>query len=169
MSFAFSYARAIKEQDFLTVADQLNQFYKAFQVSEINLFFLSPAISVEKKKQVLKKVFDSLGYKEIICSFLYLLLDKKKWGELPAIMKHLNKIKEESQGFVLAQVESAFPLSPDLKEQLVQKLKLFFGKLVLLKEKPNPQLIGGLKIRAGGFVFDDSLSFHLKKIESQPV
>ena len=197
MSFAYSYARALREsltshsdnslatpapnsdslgkgtqnegqeQSFLALVGRLNTLNKAFQESKVNLFFLSPAIPIEAKKQVLKKLFESLGDKGLICSFLYLLLDKKKWAKLPAIIRHLNKIKTESQGFVPAEVESAFPLSTALKNQLAHKLSLFLGKKqVQIKEKLNPDIIGGVKIRAEGFVFDDSLSSHLKRMEN---
>ena len=168
MSFAYSYAQSLKnqEQDFPAVVEKLNALNKVFEEdTKINFFFLSPAIPLEAKKQALKKVFESLNYKGLVCSFLYLLLDKKKWEDLPAIMKHLNNMKEAHQGVVPAEVESAFPLSQELKEKLAQKLKLFLGQPVLLKEKSNPQLIGGVKVRAKGFVFDDSLSSHLKKLE----
>ncbi len=170
MSFAYSYAQALNqastEQDFPAVVEKLNTLNQVFErETKLNMFFLSPAIPVEAKKQALKKVFESLNYKGLVCSFLYLLLDKKKWEDLPAIMKHLNNMKETSQGVLPAEVESAFPLSQDLKEKLAQKLKLFFGQPVLLNEKIKPQLTGGIRVRAKGFVFDDSLSSHLKKLE----
>ena len=179
MSFAYSYAHALKDSfkdtslpahpqlDFFTAVKDLNKLDKAFQEPSINMFFLSPAISLEVKKQVLGKVFKSLNQTGFICSFVYLLLDKKKWGQWPAILKHLNNIKEASQGFVLAEVESAFPLSEELKEKLSQKLTLFLRKKPRFQEILNPHLIGGVKIRAGGFVFDDSLSYHLNQLENQ--
>lgn len=151
--------------NFCSMVEKLNIINKAFQEElEINLFFLSPAIPVEAKKQALKKVFNSLNYKGLICSFLYLLLDKKKWHEWSAVLKHLNNIKEESLGFLPVEVESTSPLSDDLKEKLIQKLNRFLGKQVQVQEKLNPHLVGGIKIRAGGFVFDDSLSYHLKRM-----
>ena len=179
MSFAYSYARALKDSlknaspsdhhppDFYSVVEDLNKLDRAFQESSIHIFFLSPAISLSAKKQVLGKVFKGLNHQGTICSFVYLLLDKKKWGQWPAILKHLNNMKEASQGFVLSEVESAFPLSKELKDKLSQKIQLFLKKKPRFQETLNPRLIGGVKIRAGGFVFDDSLSYHLNQLENQ--
>ena len=192
MSFANSYALALKESfvskvlspsgldgkadslkatsteqknNFVDLVEKLNILNKVFQEEQdINLFFLSPAIPVTAKKQALKKVFESVSYKGLICSFLYLLLDKKKWSEWPAILNHLNHMKEESQGFMLVEVKSALALSKDLKEKLIQKLSQFFKKQVRLQTSIDPHLIGGMQIRAKGFVFDDSLSYHLKRM-----
>ena len=172
---SYTYAKAFKEsfskeepEVFFTVVEELSQLNEALSSPEIKTFFLSPIILVEKKKQVLKKVFTSFKCNTFICSFLFLLLDKNRWKELNSILICLKKIVDDMRGYICVEVETVKPLSAFFKKELVEKISPFFNKKIFLKEiVSSKKCIGGLKIRAGGFVFDDTLLFHLKQMENQ--
>ena len=174
-SIAYTYARTLRdffkagqEKSFFSFLEELKQLNKNFSPKEVNSFFLSPAISLEQKKQVLKKLFNSFECNKLICSFLFLLLDKKRWREFSSILAYLINMENEMKGVTSVEVESVRAIDPELKEKLIKKLEQFFKKKISLKEKfSSTNLIGGIKIRSGGLVFDDTLLFHLTQMENQ--
>ncbi len=172
---AESYAKALRncfekgqEEDFLQVFEDLKKWAEVLNSAKAKRFFLSPVISLEIKKAVLKKVFNSFDFKALSQRFLFVLLEKKRWNILGDILKKLSEKEEDKKGLVRVEVETALPLSSGLRAELVKSLKNFFQKKILLKEKPpSPALKGGIRIKAKGLVFDDTLSFHLKLMENQ--
>ena len=174
-ALASVYAKALTDcfsdrpkEDFFAVLRELKQLNKCFHSSEARNFFLSPAFPLALKKKTLKKIFSSRALSDITCAFLFLLLDKKRWKELQSILDHLTDREENLKGILRAEVESSATLSLKVKESLTKKLEGFFNKKIVLQEKPpNKNLIAGLKVRAGGLVFDDAFLFHLDSMENQ--
>ena len=171
----YTYARALRdcfekgqEENFFFFLGELRKLGEILNLSDIDSFFVSPAIFIEQKKQILKKVFDSFNLNRLALSFLFLLLEKKRWKELSSILTCLTNMENKMKGTLSVEVESVKLLTPDLKEKLIKKLENFFGKKVSLKEKKvSMKLIGGMRIHTQGIVFDDTLLFHLTQMENQ--
>ena len=171
---AYSYAKAVNE---LLKKEQLSEFLKCFQeispiLQEQEQFFISPVYSLDFKKQALSAALASIKSSlikppvlDLLKDFFLLLLDRSRWREWPKILQYLEKIHQDLQNVVVAEVISTHPLSSDLKSQLKKKLEAFFKKLVVLRESRSSDLLAGIKIKAGGFIFDDSMFFHLKQME----
>jgi len=174
-AIAYTYARALKAgfteeqtEDFFSFVKELRSLNEALNEKEVKIFFLSPAVIVEQKKQALEKVFNSFKVNALIRPFLFLLLDRNRWGEMDAILNCLVNMEKKMKGFVSVKVESVRALTPDFREQLMKKLEKVFGKKISLEEKVSSQdLIGGVKVHSGGFVYDDTLLFHVKQMEIQ--
>ncbi len=172
---AFTYARAFKghfgteeTKSFFACVKELDQLNTALNQIEIKSFFISPAISIEQKKQVLKQLFESLKCNDLVCSFLFLLLDRKRWSLLHPVVTCLRDMERKMKGIVSVEVQAAHKLASALKEQLVETLEENFSKGVSLEEKKfSEALMGGIKIRSRGLVLDDTLLFHLTQMENQ--
>ena len=171
---ASSYAKALNE---LLGKEQLPEFLKYFQqissaLQQEEVFFKSPVYTLDLKKQALDVALSSLKSDlgdsqclDLLKNFLFLLLDRGRWKQWPKVLQQLEKINQDLQNVVVVEVISAHTLSSDLKNQLKKKLEAFFKKSIVLKENRSSDLLAGVKIKAGGFVFDDSMSFHLKQME----
>ncbi len=174
-SIASTYARALEEsfenlpeKDFFTALEELKNLGKCFKSPEVKRFFLSPCWTLTQKKSVLQKVFDSFKLQRSVRSFLFLLLEKKRWREFQTILTDLEDREKELKGEMFVEVESSGPIHKELKEKLIKKLETSFNKNITLREKPTEKnLIGGLKISAGGQIFDDTLKLHLTIMENQ--
>ena len=171
---AYTYAKALRdlfteenknEEDFFLFLEELKLLNQALNQEPVKSFFFSFSISVEEKKKVLKSLFDSLKFNILIFSFLCLLLDKKRWKELEAILFCLSEMVDEMRGRVVVKVEHTGGLPSSLKKKLIEKLENFLNKKVSLKEEESN--IGGLKISTKNLVFNDTLLFHLKQMENQ--
>jgi F-type H+-transporting ATPase subunit delta len=66
-----------------------------------------------------------------------------------------------------ATVESAASLPPDVREQIVADLVRIYGSGLDASFDENPALIGGMRIRVGSDVYDDSVRARLASIEAR--
>ena len=156
------YARALfalcPENELL---DQLQELAHAFKEEEKS-FFLSPLVSRQEKKQIVK---DSLeGLPPLVRNFLFVLIDRKALALLPQITEAFKKLLNESLRQEEGHVISKEPLPLEEKTRLEAALKPFFKKTVRLEQQTAP-FIGGFYIKAGDYVFNDTIQFHLKKFQ----
>jgi len=84
---------------------------------------------------------------------------------LPAIATQLRAKLAETNGELIAQVESARALSPAVQKQLIDSLSKSTGKTVHLELKENPSLLGGVAIQIGSKRLDASLSAALSTMK----
>ena len=59
---------------------------------------------------------------------------------------------------------SAVALSEEQKENLVSKLEKLCQKKIILSEKIDPEVLGGLKVEVDGKTLDGTVSGRLKEI-----
>ena len=123
-----------------------------------------PRVSALDKK---KKLGAVLGGKvsPTTLKFLELLIDKKRFDLLPAIISDLGKLVAEKNNTAKAVVRTARPLSAEAQAKLKKGLAVFSGKNVELDIKDDPELIGGLVVRLGDWVLDSSLRGQLKNLK----
>lgn len=103
---------------------------------------------------------------ELMYSFLAILIEKRR-------QQFLNKIKESfelfynlSIGRLLVTAESARQLTPEEQKNLIEALKAHTGKQIVLSNKVDPLLLGGILLRIGYNVIDTSIKTKLHKIHT---
>ncbi len=101
-----------------------------------------------------------------LCS---ILVRRKRAGLLPEIAETYARIQEESQGIKRVEVTSAIALDGKAQQQLVSELmKVVTGtKQVLLEEKVDPAIVGGVQIRIGDKLIDGSVQSRLQELRSK--
>jgi ATP synthase F1 delta subunit len=70
----------------------------------------------------------------------------------------------EYRGEVVAEVTTAVPLTDEERAMTLKRLQEITGKKVLLSEKVDPSIIGGMRIIVGDKLLDLSLRGHLERI-----
>ena len=65
------------------------------------------------------------------------------------------------------EMESAVPLSPATRKQLIARLATASGRQIELHEAVNPALIGGFRLRMEGQRIDASFARQLEEIRKQ--
>ena len=158
---AFEYAREAKDLDgwssSLAVAAVVSQ-----EVSVATLLD-SPALTAKQKAAVLSDVCgDELNAK--VRSFVDGLADKKRLGLIPTIRDLFEDLKAQQEKFSHVQVVSAFALDSGVEKALLEKLKTVLVSDVSLNAEIDPSLIGGVVIRSGDTVIDDSIKGRLNKL-----
>jgi len=99
-------------------------------------------------------------------NLLRVLADNKRLQLLPEIRSQYESLKNEREGVIEAEVQSAFPLSEAQVADLVQRLEKKTGRKVRTKVHIDQELIGGVKLLLGDKVIDGSARAQLSALET---
>ena len=117
----------------------------------------SPVIKVDIKEKALLSIFGS-KINNISKGLIQQLIENKRLPILADIAQQYTIIYDFHKGTQAAIVTSAVPLTDDLKEKILTKVKNIVGKKVTIENIIDPSLIGGFILRVGDKQFDASIS-----------
>ena len=139
---------------------------------DLVVFLYSPQVRTEEKKEMLQKVFGA-SIEPVLLHFFYLLLDKKRIENIRDIGEEFADQVEKDQGVVRARVVTAIEMPADLAEQLQARLAALTGARIVLENKIDPAVIGGVCVTMGDQILDGTVRTNLdllkKKLEKAPV
>jgi F-type H+-transporting ATPase subunit delta len=152
------------EQVGVEVADLLEVLDSSKELTD---FLMSPLMSAEAKKGVLRQVSEG-KVSDFLLSFLLLLVDRSRVAFLKPILQQYQALLRELNNTVLADVTAAVELSDDQQNAIRDRVKSMTGaNSVELSITVDPSLIGGLIIKVGSQVIDASLRGQLRRIGMQ--
>lgn len=125
--------------------------------------FSSPRIDSDEKTRVIDKIFGG-DFDPTLVKFLKVMASRDRLGHVAAVRSAAESIYDEKMGRALATVRTAAPLDAALRTQISQKLGAALQRDVRLKEEVDPDLIGGMVIRVGDTVYDNSVVNRLDKL-----
>ena len=99
-------------------------------------------------------------------NFVRVLAENRRIELLPEIRAQFEVLKNEREGVVEAEVQSAFELTEAQIADLVQRLEKKTGRKVRTKVKINKDLIAGVKVVLGDKVIDASARAQLGALET---
>jgi F-type H+-transporting ATPase subunit delta len=172
MSIAASrYARALLDVLYPATAEsgleQLKKFSAVLaQQPAARVVFESPMISPDRRKDLLNKLGDSLGFDMPIRNFLALLIERNRLNILGEIVSAYETLLDEKLGIVRASVSSAMELDPAQHKQVAATLQTLTGKKVRMEVSVDPGLIGGLVAQVGSTIYDGSVRSQLETFRS---
>jgi len=160
---AIRYAKAILHLSLdLKKADAVNTDMKLIvstveDNNDLQIVLNSPVIKTEAKKSTLIAVFDK-KIDDTSLGLINLLIENKRLPLLPEVAKQYTILYDTHKGSQEAEVITAIPLTADLEEKVLAKVKEITGKKVNLKNSIDPTIIGGFILRVGDKQFDASIS-----------
>ena len=99
-------------------------------------------------------------------NFVRVLAENNRLELLPDIRMQFEALRNEREGVVEAEVQSAFELSAAQLSDLVQRLEKKTGRKVRAKVSVDRELIGGVKVVLGDKVIDGSARAQLGALET---
>ena len=99
-------------------------------------------------------------------NFVRVLAENGRLNLLPEIRTQFEALKNEREGVVEAEVQSAFDLTAAQVADLVQRLEKKTGRKVRARMHLDKELIGGVKIVLGDKVIDGSARAQLGALET---
>lgn len=133
---------------------------------EILSYFTSPTMAYTGKQQVLKEAFSGKASPDVY-NLLLLLNEKQRLNVFSEIVEAFEFLIDDARGISKGVVRSASPLDPEQRKRLEETVKKVTKKQVILKFEIDPELVGGLIAKVGGWTFDDSLSSHLQTMREE--
>jgi F-type H+-transporting ATPase subunit delta len=109
-------------------------------------------------------VADGLGVDTLTKNFLGVLAGNRRLALLPAIIRDFAALNAARKGEVTATVTSAHKLSAAQQKALATKLKAGIGRDVALDVTVDPSILGGLVVRVGSRMIDNSLKTRLENL-----
>jgi len=123
----------------------------------------SPNITDEVKKQLLSDVF-SLSPQTFL-HFLYVVIDQDRFGDMLEIASIYQTLMYEQDQVMVVQVITAKPLGDNQQQDLQTTLQATYQKTIVLQEKIQPELIGGIRLEFQGKVLDQSIRSQVNRLQ----
>jgi F-type H+-transporting ATPase subunit delta len=168
---AIRYAKAILDiaqanNNTANVANDMTSIVNAVKDSkELKNFLQSPIIKGEVKHSSLVAIF-AAAQKETK-SLFQLLLVNKRFELLPTIASDFKALVNELNGVEIAKVTTAFPITADLEDKVLAKIKEFSNKTITLENIVDESIIGGFILKIGDQQYNASVSSRLQNLKRE--
>ena len=146
------------EEQLQLVVDSLHQNEDLYTILN------HPKINSEAKKKMLSDIFSKSIYEEVL-DFLFILLEKGRQNLVPQILVEYIALSDEENNVVRATVYSAVALDNVQIDLIKVKLSSMFNKSIIINNKIDVSLIGGVYIKAADKVIDGSVKGKLKELQ----
>jgi len=165
--YARSLFEAAKDQDKLDeVREQLGMFADAVAEShDLQVFFFSPYLSTQEKTDGLRRAIE--GADEAFLNFLDLLVENHRMPVIFRIRREFDELWEDENQLLPVQVTSAVPLDDAIVQEIGSTIGAQTGKRVELSSRVDPDILGGIVVRAGNAILDASIRNRLEQLRKQ--
>lgn len=133
---------------------------------QFEAFLASAAIGRRHKADVLKSVFEKRA-SETFFNFLMVLNAHERLELLRPIHAAYKELLDEQARRIRIRVETAVPLPDDQRERLANELRESFQLEPILETRVDPELLGGLVVRIGDWLYDGSVRSMLETLRNQ--
>lgn len=164
--YAKAWLSAAKDKNALdSLAGDTNALLAMIKASpEFAAFLASPLISKSDQTKAIGVIAQQARFAPLTVSMLGLLAGKRRLNALAPILDAVRAMIDAEAGTAKAQVTSATPLDEkkiaDIRNALSKKL----GQDIAIDTKVDPSIIGGLVVRVGSTMIDDSVKTKLDRM-----
>ncbi len=102
------------------------------------------------------------GLNPAVISVLALMAERDNFDLLSRVVEEYGRVAEEKRGIAAVDVTTAVTLSDALRASIITKLTADLGKGVVLREKVDPSIIGGIILDTHGQRIDASIASQLE-------
>jgi len=130
----------------------------------IGSYFASPVVSKEDK---IKEIANIKDLEQEINKFLVILIEKNRIQYFDEILEYFTVLKMEKEKKIAVSITSAYELSEKTVNLIQDKLKEKLGKDLVVENKIDESLIGGIVIQYGDAILDGSITRQLYEIKQK--
>ena len=127
---------------------------------EYQYILSSPAISKAERTGLLDQAFSGQVHPYVL-NFCKILLEKGLLHEFSDCAKAYRARYLQDNGIVEASVTTAVPLDDGQRKKLMEKLSAMTGKQIVLKERLDPAVLGGIRLDIDGTELDGTVQNRL--------
>jgi F-type H+-transporting ATPase subunit delta len=120
----------------------------------------SDSVEASRRGEITRQVF--AGLNPALVDTLAVMVERDNFDLLSGVVERFAEIAEERRGAVAVDVTTAVALNDSLRQSITDKLSAELGQGVVLREKVDPSIIGGIVINAHGRRIDASIASQLE-------
>jgi len=152
--------KAIEDGTLEALAKDMEVVYNSVQNNrDLEAVLQSPVISIDLKHNALQAVFTQCS--NTGKNLLRLVAQNNRAHNLDGIALKVKELYHEHLGLVEAIATTAVPITPALEKEILEKVATLTDKKVTLKNKVNPEIIGGFILRIDDVQLNASVAHQL--------
>jgi len=133
---------------------------------QLEAFLTSSAVGRERKARLIDKVFENKA-SVLFVDFLKVLNQHERLNLLRPILAAAKELRDARAKRIRVQVRSAVPLANDQENRLRQQLRETLKLDPVLQMAVDEELLGGVVVRVGDWLYDASVRARLDSIRNQ--
>jgi F-type H+-transporting ATPase subunit delta len=132
---------------------------------ELSRALSSPITSKGGLTKALAEIADKAGYNAEVKNVLKTLVDNRRTELVPYIANKLNALFDKKAGRINVEVKSASKLDDAQLSKISEKIEASVKAKPVIKNIVDESLIGGLTVKIGSKLFDDSIKGRLERLK----
>lgn len=133
--------------------------------AEFRAFLADPRRGAAEQQKAIFAIVENSGIGEEVRKLMGVLIANRRLNQFPAVAAAFGAKLAERRGQQVAQVTTAFPLTDTQRAQITARLTEGGFSGVKLAESVDRSILGGLIVRIGSRLYDNSLKSKLQRLQ----
>lgn len=128
-------------------------------------FIADPRLDAAKQRAGVFAILERAGVGAEVKNLLGVMITNRRLAALPAVAQAFGALLAERRGQQTAEVTTAHPLTDTQRSQIVARLTEAGYSGVRLSERIDVSILGGLIVRIGSRLYDNSIKSKLQRLQ----
>ena len=133
--------------------------------AEFRAFLADPRRGAAEQQKAIFAIIENSGIGDEVRKLMGVLIANRRLSQFPAVAAAFGAKLAERRGQQVAQVTTAFPLTDTQRAQITARLTEGGFSGVKLAETVDRSILGGLIVRIGSRLYDNSLKSKLQRLQ----
>ncbi len=133
------------------------------KVPAFRLVFITKRIDVEKKSNIIKNALSK--FEPLIVEFVLILINNNQTNNLLDVISRFNNMSNADSSSSKVEITTASSLEDSQLEHIQNAIYSKLGFKPKINRMLDSKLIGGMKLRIGNKIFDNSISYQINQLK----
>lgn len=133
------------------------------KVAAFRLVFITKRIDNDKKSKILISALNK--FEPLIVEFILILIEKNQTNNLLDVISRFNNMSNADSSSHKVAITTANTINDSQLEYIESSIYTKLGFKPKIKILTDPNIIGGMKLRIGNKIFDNSISYQINQLK----